>query len=111
MATTFTWRILGIKANPDIDGYVDVVTWVQWQCYGTEIDGDPENPTFVGYAEDEGSLDMQFNPDQQFIPMYELTDEIVLNWVWASGVNKELVEADVQAKIDAQKTAGQSVTA
>ena len=101
--TTFTWRILGMQANPDIDGYVDVVTWVEWECSGTEIDGDPEDPAFVGYAETSGAVDIPFEPSDQFMPMSELTDEIVLSWVYANGVDKVAVEAEVQAMIDQQK--------
>lgn len=97
--TTFTWRPIGMKADQDYDGLVDAVVWVQWQCYGLEIaeTGQPYS------AEVEGEVTLTPNPDQPYIPMYELTDEIVMGWVWNSGVNKLEVEAEVQAKIDAQK--------
>ena len=36
--------------------------------------------------------------------MADLTDEIVMGWVWDSGVNQTEVEAQVQALIDEQKT-------
>lgn len=111
MATTFTWRPIGLKADQDLDGFVDAVTWVQWQCYGFEIDGDPEDPTWVGSAETEGDMNLTLDPEQPYIPMNELTDEIVLGWVWANGVDKIAVEAKVQALIDAQKPAEQSDTA
>ena len=37
------------------------------------------------------------------VPYEDLTQEQVLAWVWASGVDKDAVEAAVQAIIDEQK--------
>ncbi len=42
-------------------------------------------------------------PVGHFTPYDQLTQEQVLNWVWANGVNKKLVESDIQAQIDVQK--------
>ena len=98
MTTEFIWRPIGMRADQDLDGLVDAVVWVQWQCYGLEYVG--EQPYS---AEVEGEVTLAPNPDQSFVPMYELTDEIVMNWVWAGGVNQTEVEAQVQALIDAQK--------
>jgi hypothetical protein len=39
-------------------------------------------------------------PGPDFIPYDELTQEIVLNWIWNSGVSKEATEANVQQQID-----------
>ena len=36
-------------------------------------------------------------------PYADLTQETVLGWIWANGVDKEAVEASLQAQIDAQK--------
>ena len=36
-------------------------------------------------------------------PYADLTQATVLGWIWANGVNKEAVEASLQAQIDAQK--------
>jgi hypothetical protein len=37
------------------------------------------------------------------IPYVDLTQETVLGWVWANGVDKTAVEASLQAQINAQK--------
>ncbi len=42
-------------------------------------------------------------PAGVFTPYNELTQEQVLNWVWTNGVNKKLVESDIQSQIDVQK--------
>ena len=36
-------------------------------------------------------------------PYADLTQTTVLGWIWANGVDKEAVEASLQAQIDAQK--------
>lgn len=91
-----------MKADTDLDGFVDVVVWVQWQCYGVEFD-DTTDPPFSGSAEVQGEIYLQLDPTQPYIPMADLTDEIVMSWVYGSGVNKLAVEAEVQALIDEQK--------
>jgi hypothetical protein len=37
------------------------------------------------------------------IPYADLTQEEVLGWIWASGVDKDATEAAVAAQIEAQK--------
>lgn len=93
-----TWRPLGIKAEQDLDGYVDVVIWVQWSCFGID-----SSESGVYTAEEIGEINLPFSPGNQFVPRYQLTDEIVNEWVWSNGVNKAAVEADVIADIEAQK--------
>jgi hypothetical protein len=41
--------------------------------------------------------------DTPAIPYESLTEETVLNWVWASGVDKEAIERSLIAQIEAQK--------
>lgn len=100
--TTFTWTPIGMRADQNLDGFIDAVVWVQWQCQGVEIDETIDTP-FIGSAEIEGEVTLQLDPSQPYIPMSDLTDEIVMGWVWDSGVNKATVEAELQAQIDQQK--------
>jgi hypothetical protein len=95
---TITWRPLGLKAEQDIDGYVDVVTWVQWSCFGIDL---ADSGTYT--AEEVGEITLPFTPSNNFIPMSQLTDAIVNEWVWDNGVDKAAVEAAVIANIEAQK--------
>ncbi len=47
-----------------------------------------------------------FTPDAQdpdFVPYEILTEDVVLGWIWDSGVDKYATEAALAAKIDAQK--------
>ena len=48
-----------------------------------------------------------FTPDPtspSFVPYDELTEAEVLGWVWASGVDKDAVEATLAAQIELQET-------
>lgn len=102
METTFKWYIIGLICEQGLNGYIDVVTWVQWRCTCTQIEGDLEDPVNVWYADKDGSLDIPFIPSNEYMPRNELTDEIVLSWVYANGVDKAAVEAEVQALINQQ---------
>jgi len=43
-------------------------------------------------------------PDGELIiPYNELTQDIVLNWVWSNGVNKDEIEANLANQIELQK--------
>lgn len=42
------------------------------------------------------------NPDD-YIPYSELTQEIMLDWIWANGVDKDATEAAVAQQIENQK--------
>jgi hypothetical protein len=41
------------------------------------------------------------SPD--FIPYADLTEEVVLGWCWANGVDKDVAEAKLTANIEEQK--------
>ena len=51
-----------------------------------------------------GTCGFTFDPDSpDFVAFKDLTEEQVLQWVWADGVDKDATEAALQANIDAQK--------
>lgn len=98
MTTTFTWRILGTRCIPLEGQFYDVINWSQWECLGVETD----NETYYKEASDVGEMDFVLDPQAPYVPRDEITDETILNWIWSGGVNKEAVEADVQAKLNSQ---------
>jgi hypothetical protein len=76
------------------DGYV---IKVQWTCTASA--------TGVQGAVDGGQNAYTNNPDQpDFIPYDQLTQDIVLGWVWAGlgDGGKEAIEAKLTAKVEAQ---------
>ena len=93
MTTTFTWGIKYVNRTVS-DG---VVNKVRWTLVG--VDGD--------YTEeaDGGHYLPRPTEDGEFIPYEELTEEVVLNWLFNDPEwrGREGIEAFIQSKIDAQK--------
>ena len=45
-----------------------------------------------------------FAPATPSIPYDSVTEQEVLNWIWANGVDKDATEASLAAQIEAQRT-------
>lgn len=97
MAATITWTITAMDEYPEFDGEQDVVFNVHWTCSGTQVDG--EN-TYNGSVY--STQGVTVNPEEPFTPYSQLTQDQVLGWIWASGVDKTVTEAAVQQQIDNQ---------
>lgn len=93
MATTFTWQIKQLNCYPQAEGQTDVVFVVQWRCFGT--DG-----TYNGSVY--STCDVPYKAGTPYTPYDQLTQDQVLGWIWASGVDKASAEAAVQTQIDNQ---------
>jgi len=89
MATTFNWTVTAMDCYPQEGGNTDVVFNVHWTCSGT--DG-----TFNGSVYSTCSVPGPGNP---FTPYADLTQQQVLGWVWANGVDKSATEAAVNQQI------------
>ena len=90
--TTFTWTVSQLDCYPQAEGQTDVVFTVHWSCSGT--DG-----TYTGSVYSTCSVPA---PTGTFTPYADLTQEQVLGWIWANGVDQASAEAAVQAQIDSQ---------
>ena len=85
-----TWTIANLERNV-ADGGVTVAHWRV-----SEVDGDYSASIY-------GTVD--FTPDanaDDFVAYDDLTEEVVLGWVWES-VNQEDTEAALTANIEGQK--------
>jgi hypothetical protein len=99
MSATITWVIEWMQASTAvINGHSEVVLTAGWRCNGTETAGTPE----VTYnATNYGSTTFpQPAEGGTFTPYASLTQEQVLGWCWANGVDKTATEASVQASIN-----------
>ena len=85
-----TWTISNLERNV-ADGGVTVAHWRV-----SEVDGDYSASTYgtVGFTPDASADD--------FVAYDDLTEEVVLGWVWES-VNQEDTEAALTANIEGQK--------
>jgi hypothetical protein len=91
--TTFNWEISQLDCYPQADGQTDVVFTVHWSCTGT--DG-----TYSGNAY--SACSVTYVAGTPFTPFADLTQQDVLGWIWAGGVDKDATEAAVQQQIDNQ---------
>jgi len=92
-----TWIIEWIKTTPAATTPAERVVEAGWRCSGSQ---ESEGKTYT--ATIYGSTGFTYNEGNPFIPFSELTQEQVLGWVWASGVDKAEVEANIQRQLNEQ---------
>ena len=95
MTTQYNWNICNLNCYPEAEGETDVVFQVNWQCGAT--DGTLNASSY-------GSVQVTYAAGDPFVPYADLTQDQVFGWVWASGVDKDAVEANLQKMIDEQKS-------
>lgn len=91
MSATFNWAVLSMSCYPQAEGQTDVVFQVNWMCSGTEG---------AAGASNGGAAFVTYQAGSPYTPYDQLTQEQVLGWVYASGVNQADVEESVQSQID-----------
>ncbi len=85
---TTTWNISQLDRQTS-DGFV---TTAHWQA--TAVDGDYSASTYATCSWSDGTPTVAYD---------QLTQETVLGWIWANGVDKDAVEASLAAQIEAKK--------
>lgn len=99
MSATITWVIEWMQCYPQEDGKTNVVITAGWRCNGAQTAGTPP----VGYTGTVyGTCGFTLDPSASFTPYADLTQDQVLGWCWANGVDKDATEAVVQQQIDTQ---------
>jgi hypothetical protein len=86
--STIVWNISQLDRQTS-DGFV---TTAHWQANAT--DGDYSASVYSTCSWSDGTTT---------IPYADLTKETVLGWIWANGVDKDAVEASLEAQIELQK--------
>ena len=89
---TLSWIIERLLVRPTEGSLTDVVITADWRCNGT--DG-----TYSGTCY--GSASFQ-PPTENFTPYEDLTEQQVLDWCYANGVDKSAIEANVTQQIENQ---------
>ena len=92
MTTEITWTVTAMDCYPHADGQADVVFTVHWTCSGT--DGTYNASVYSTCAIPA--------PTTNFTPYEDLTQDQVLGWVWANGVDKEATEEAVVQQLNNQ---------
>jgi hypothetical protein len=90
--TTIKWIIESLLVRKVEGSLTDVVITADWRCNGSQ---DQYSGTCYG------SCSFQ-PPTGEFTPYEDLTQEQVLNWCYANGVDQAAVEANVTQQINDQ---------
>jgi hypothetical protein len=94
MTTEITWRVSQLDCLPESPEGVDYVVTAHWQCSG--VDGDYSGQVY-------STCSFSVVQGQTFTPYEDLTQDQVLGWIWANGVDKDSAEAAVEQQIENQK--------
>jgi hypothetical protein len=86
-----TWKIESMSVKPQEGSYTDVVVTAAWRCIDSSGEFTASNYGSVGFV----------GPGDSFVPYQDLTEDEVLGWVWANGVDKDAVEANVTQELNA----------
>ena len=89
---TILWIIERLLVKPTEGTLTDVVITADWRCNGTQ---DQYSGTCYGSAS-------FAPPTENFTPYDQLTQDQVLGWCYANGVDKSAIEANVTAQINDQ---------
>ena len=97
MALSYTWKITGMKTATSAD-VSDAVVQVYWIKTGTTKDG--ISGSFNGAT----PFDLHSIDPTKFIPMNELTEELVLGWIQSIVVGsydthvEDVIQREIKAK-------------
>lgn len=83
-----TWKINQCD-HKTADGFITVA---HWTCSG--VDGDHSGSVYSTCGFEDGTPE---------VPYANVTEQMVLDWIWAHGVDKDATEAAVAAQIEAKK--------
>jgi hypothetical protein len=84
MANVYTWTITAMDCSTT-ETNPDTVITAHWTCSGTDGTYNASTYSTCSFQAPEGT----------FTPYADLTQEQVLGWCWANGVDKDATEASV----------------
>ena len=93
MSTVITWNISVLNCIPQTAEGADYVTVAHWQCNG--VDGQYNGSVY-------STCSFPVVQGENFTPYNQLTQDQVLGWIWANGVDKAATEAAVEQQIQNQ---------
>ena len=93
MSLEIKWSIVNTERYTN-DG---LIYNIHWTASATEASNDPEKPYGASIVSTQG-----LERGDSFVNYDTLTEETVLGWLWTK-IDKETVEAALEAQIEAQK--------
>jgi hypothetical protein len=98
MATTYEWNCKTVDVHPQENEELNVVYNVHWIVKGVSEELDSEGNPYT--ATSIGTKIVPLDPESEFIPFEELTNEIVVGWV-KEAMGEESV-SELEASIDSR---------
>ena len=93
MSTVINSNVRQLDCLPQSAEGADYVVTAHWQCNGSDGIYSGSVYSTCGFAVVQG---------EQFVPYADLTQDQVLSWCWANGVDKDSAEAAVAQQIKNQ---------
>jgi len=100
MATTYNWNCKTVDVHPTEADHTDVVYNVHWIVTGVSDELDPEGNAYQSISI--GTQVVSLDPESEFIPFEDLTNEIVVEWTKTAMGEEQVtsIEAGIQQDID-----------
>jgi hypothetical protein len=89
----YNWNISRLDCLPQSEQGADYVICCHWQCNG--VDGQYNGSVY-------STCSFPVVQGENFTPYNQLTQDQVLGWIWANGVDKAATEAAVEQQIQNQ---------
>ena len=102
MAIEYNWNCRTVDVHPTEGDETNVVYNVHWQVTGTSDELDPQDEPYQSNSV--GTQVVTYNPENEFIPFDDLTNEIVVDWT-KEAMGEEIVssiEANLSQEIEAK---------
>ena len=100
MATTYNWNCKTVDVHPQEAGETEVVYNVHWRVTGVSDELDPEGNAYQSTSI--GTQTVPLDPESEFIPFEDLTNEIVVGWTKNAMGEEQVtsIQANIQNTID-----------
>ena len=99
MSTVITWNISALDCLPQSAEGADYVVTAHWECDGANPVSQSEDDVVVYRGRVYGTSSFAVVQGEAFTPYANLTQDQVLGWCWANGVDKAATEAAVNQQI------------
>lgn len=94
---SIVWTISQLDCLPQSAEGADYVVTAHWECNGAEVSNEKAYAAKVY-----GTCGFTVTQGPSFTPYADLTQDQVLGWCWANGVDKQATEAAVQQALNDQ---------
>lgn len=97
MSYVFEWHINYLDTAPQVESLERVVKSCQWSIRGYDSEDSSISSSNFGYC-NFGEPD-----SESFVAYADLTEQDILNWIWANGVDRDGIEQGLATSMDGQR--------